>query len=80
MQASLEVLSEFDTDAAASIRNVLHMRENEYRALLDQEGHAVITSRTAYMRQAIQNILVESIDWQFQALSKVLPLKMKVQS
>eukprot|EP00884_Botryococcus_braunii_P003033 jgi/Botrbrau1/12730/Bobra.67_1s0090.1 len=55
-KASIEALSEFDTEAAASIRNVIHMREDEYKALLEQEGLPLSMSRMTYMRRAIREI------------------------
>lgn len=71
LQASIEALSEFDTEAAAGIRNINHMREEEFAHLLAMEQQAPSTSRSAFMRRAVRNILVDSIDWQFQALSQV---------
>lgn len=71
LQASLEALSEFDTEAAAGIRNINHMREEEFAHLLEMEDQAPSTSRSAFMRRAVRIILIDSIDWQFQALSKV---------
>jgi hypothetical protein len=71
MQASLEVLSEFDAELAASVRGALHMSRKEYRELLRAGGYSEDLSRSSYMRWQVKNELVTQVEWHFGALAEV---------
>lgn len=71
MQATLELLSEFDAELAASVRGVMQMPRQEYREMLKAGGYAEDLSRGSYMRWQIKKELITQVDWQFEALSQV---------
>ena len=71
MQATLEVLQEFDVEAAAAVRGAAAMRDAEWRQLLAQEGLDPMLKRKAYIRHAVHQLLVADVEWQFLAFAQV---------
>ena len=71
MQATIELLSEFDAELAASVRGVANLRTKEYKQQLAAEGYPADFTRRSYMRYQIKKLLVTDVEWQFEALSQV---------
>lgn len=71
LQATIELLSEFDAELAASVRGVANLRTKEYKQQLAAEGYPADFTRRSYMRYQIKKLLVTDVDWQFEALSQV---------
>ncbi|KAK9915992.1 hypothetical protein WJX75_007069 [Coccomyxa subellipsoidea] len=69
-QATIELLSEFDAELAASVRGVANLRTKEYKQQLAAEGYPADFTRRSYMRYQIKKLLVTDVDWQFEALSQ----------
>eukprot|EP00878_Enallax_costatus_P039801 GHUV01045716.1.p3 GENE.GHUV01045716.1~~GHUV01045716.1.p3 ORF type:complete len:104 (+),score=44.19 GHUV01045716.1:189-500(+) len=62
------MLEQHDTDAAQGLAAVLSLPQLQYQELLQVEGHPSNTSRQAYVDQAVQQLLVHDVEWQYQAL------------
>ena len=71
LQATVEVLQEFDVEAAAAVRGAAALKEADWKELLRQEGLDPGTKRRAYIKFAAYRLLVQDVQWQFAAFAQV---------
>lgn len=71
MQATLDMLRDFDSSAAESIASVLKLSEKDFVVLLENDECPLTMSRKQYIQYAIDEILVNNVHWQFDALAQV---------
>lgn len=62
------MLEQHDPEAAQRLAAVLKMPQQQYQQLLQVEGQASNVSRQEYVDQAVQQLLVHDVNWQYQAL------------
>lgn len=70
-QATLEVLQEFDVEAAAGVRGAAALKEAEWRELLAAEELDPQMKRRAYIKHAVHRLLIRDVSWQFAAFAQV---------
>lgn len=70
MQATVEALSEFDAEQAASVRGVLGLHVKEYRALARGQGLPEDMPKRTLMRLWVKRLLVDGVLWQYEAFSQ----------
>ncbi|EFJ42551.1 hypothetical protein VOLCADRAFT_107185 [Volvox carteri f. nagariensis] len=66
---SLDMLSEFDPDAAAGVRNVASLPADQLRSMLELEGLPLDWSAELYTQHAVRRILRDDVAWQSEALA-----------
>lgn len=64
----LETLESFDPDAASSLRNVAALPRDQLRGMMEIEGLALDTTAEQYIQRSVLSLLMESVQWQAQAL------------
>ena len=69
-QATVEVLQEFDVEAAAAVRGTAALKEADWKELLRQEGLDTGMKRRAYIKFAAYRLLVQDVQWQFAAFAQ----------
>ena len=73
LQASLQILQDFDPDTAHTLHKVLQSKGLDLAALLQLEGFSQDTSAGAYVQQAVQHICIEEVQWQSTKFAEVRP-------
>lgn len=71
LQPTLEVLQEFDVEAAAAVRGAAALKEADWRELLQSEGLDPHMRRRAYIKHAVYRLLMHDVSWQFSAFAQV---------
>ena len=71
LQASLQILQDFDPKAACSLQRVLQLGGLDLAALLQLEGCPQDMTAQAYVQQAVQKVCVEDVLWQSTSFAKV---------
>jgi len=69
----VELLQEFDVEAAAAVRGAAVLKEADWKELLRQEGLDPAMKRRAYIKHASHRLLVHDVHWQFTAFAQVAP-------
>eukprot|EP00798_Chlamydomonas_sp_ICE-L_P021531 gene21531-28521_t len=64
---TLDLLKEFDPDAAASITQVISLPKDQLQSMMEMEDLPISTTAAQYMVHATKQILVEAVDWQSSA-------------
>lgn len=64
----MQILQQHDPDAAAALQNTEQLSNQGYKGLLEAEGLPSTTTREQYMQQAVQHLLVDDVQWQYNAL------------
>ena len=66
----MEVLQEFDVEAAAAVRGTAALKEADWKELLRQEGLDTGMKRRAYIKFAAYRLLVQDVQWQFASFAQ----------
>ncbi|WIA11861.1 hypothetical protein OEZ85_011947 [Tetradesmus obliquus] len=69
-QPSLAMLQQHDPEAAQGLQAVLQLPQQQYQQLLQVEGRPGSTSKQQYIGLALQQLLVEDVRWQLEALQQ----------
>jgi hypothetical protein len=70
LQPSLATLQQHDPEAAQGLQAVLQLPQQQYQQLLQVEGRPCSTTRQQYIDVALQQLLVEDVAWQLEALQQ----------
>jgi hypothetical protein len=70
LQPSLATLQQHDPEAAEGLQAVLQLPQQQYQQLLEVEGRPGSTTRQQYIDLALQQLLVEDVAWQLEALQQ----------
>ncbi|KXZ53241.1 hypothetical protein GPECTOR_7g1135 [Gonium pectorale] len=68
-QPTLEVLADFDPDAAASVRNAAALPQDQLAAVLELDGLPSTWTSEQYVRHSVAQILRDGVAWQSAALA-----------
>ena len=74
---TMELLQEFDPDAARGIRQVETLSDADFTAMVQLEGLSKNTTRRAYVQKSVEDVLVTNVAWQFDALRAGFRLAMR---
>lgn len=64
------MLQQHDPEAAQGLQAVLQLPQQQYQQLLQVEGRPGSTSKQQYIGLALQQLLVEDVRWQLEALQQ----------
>ncbi|GFR47973.1 hypothetical protein Agub_g9797 [Astrephomene gubernaculifera] len=68
-QPTLDMLAEFDPDAAAAVRNVAALPADQLRGMLELEGLPGDWSAERYTQHAVSQVLRDGVAWQSKAVA-----------
>jgi hypothetical protein len=64
------MLQQHDPEAAQGLQAILRLPSQQYQQVLQVEGRPADTSKQQYVDLALQQLLVEDVSWQFEALQQ----------
>lgn len=76
---TLAVLQEFDPEAAAGLTKVMDMSPAEIESLCELEGIEAGSTAQEYVQHSVNQILIENVEWQSEALASGWALGLDVQ-